>query len=81
MLAERTALTKGGVPEKTCTRCGDKLEFDETPESYFSFVAKYGAANLTPAAAAVLASQGLYTAAAVDAEKPPEIHQARSTSR
>ena len=38
VLAERANLAKGGLPEKECARCGGKLEFDETPESYFAFV-------------------------------------------
>jgi anti-anti-sigma regulatory factor len=74
VLADRGALAKGGSPEKECTRCGSKLEFDETPESYFSFVSKYAATSIQPTAAQLLAEQGLYVAA-VDAasEKPPRI--------
>src|ERR1700733_6285485 len=34
--AERANLAKGGLPEKECARCGGRLEFDETPESYFA---------------------------------------------
>ena len=73
VLAERAALAKGGVSEKQCTRCGGKLEFDETPESYFSFVSKYAASSIAPAAAQVLAQQGLYTAVDTVGEKPPKI--------
>ncbi|HEX4423499.1 MAG TPA: serine/threonine-protein kinase, partial [Kofleriaceae bacterium] len=73
VLAERAALAKGGVPERTCPRCSGKLEFDETPESFFAFVPKYGASSLQPAAARLLASYGLYTAVEAAAEKPPRI--------
>src|SRR6185503_17072518 len=60
VLAERANLAKGGVPEKECARCGAKLEFDETPESYFSFVSRYGATSIAPAAAQLLAGRNLY---------------------
>lgn len=73
VLAERAALAKGGVSEKECARCGGKLEFDETPESYFSFVSKYAASSIQPAAAALLAQHGLYTAVDSVGEKPPRI--------
>lgn len=74
VLANRAALAKGGVPEQPCSRCGDKLEFDETPESYFSFVAKYGATSMSAETAAVLSSQGLYSSSsAVAQEKPPRV--------
>ncbi|HSK04542.1 MAG TPA: protein kinase, partial [Kofleriaceae bacterium] len=76
VLAERANLAKGGLPEKECARCGGKLEFDETPESYFAFVKKYAAPSIQPAAAQLLASLGLYTATsdvASSAEKPPRI--------
>src|SRR6185436_18146271 len=56
-----------------CARCGGKLEFDETPESYFAFVNKYGASSLQPAAAQLLAAHGLYTSSDTAAEKPPRI--------
>jgi len=74
VLAERAALAKGAVPAKECQRCGGTLEFDETPESYFSFVGKYAASVIEPAAAEMLAAQNLYIAS-VDtaAEKPPKI--------
>src|SRR5262249_6069370 len=32
VLAERTSLANGGVPEKACSSCGGALELDETPE-------------------------------------------------
>jgi eukaryotic-like serine/threonine-protein kinase len=73
VLAERTTVAMGGVPDKDCARCGARLEFDETPESYFSFVSKYGASSIQPATAHVLATLGLYSAANVAAEKPPRI--------
>ena len=73
VLKERANLASGGLPEKECTRCGGKLEFDETPSSYFSFVAKYGASSVAPATAAFLATQGLYAALDTDVEKPPRI--------
>ncbi|HET9622962.1 MAG TPA: protein kinase, partial [Kofleriaceae bacterium] len=76
VLADRAQLLKGSVPDKTCGKCGGKLEFDETPESYFAFAAKYGATHLAPAAAQLLAAHGLraYDPGAVAvAEKPPRI--------
>jgi len=73
VLAERANLAKGGVPEKECARCGAKLEFDETPESYFSFVSRYGATSIAPAAAQLLAGRNLYRSVDVAAEKPPRI--------
>ena len=73
VLVERAALAKGGVSEKECGRCGGKLEFDETPESYFSFVNKYAATSIQPAAAQLLAQHGLYTAVDTANEKPPRI--------
>lgn len=73
VLAERAVLAKGGVSDKECARCGGKLEFDETPESYFSFVNKYAASSIQPAAAQLLAAQGLYTAVDSVSEKPPRI--------
>ena len=73
VLAERASLTTGAVPEKVCARCGERLEFDETPESYFAFVNKYAASSIQPAAAQLLASYGLYTSQDNAAEKPPRI--------
>jgi hypothetical protein len=73
VLAERAALAKGGVSEKECARCGGKLEFDETPESYFAFVTKYAASSIQPAAAQLLAAHELYTAADATGDKPPRI--------
>ena len=71
VLAERASLAKGGVSEKECGRCGAKLEFDETPEAYFSFVQKYAASSIQPSAAQFLAQQNLYIAVDSAAEKPP----------
>src|SRR5882672_6507469 len=73
VLAEHSALAKGGVPEKPCARCGGKLEFDETPESYFAFISKYAASAIQPAAAELLAQRGLYIALDTSGEKPPRI--------
>ena len=73
VLGDRAALAKGGTSEKECSRCGGRLEFDETPESYFSFVTKYAASSLTPAVAQLLASHKLYTAIDLGNEKPPRI--------
>src|SRR5690242_4735478 len=69
VLVERANLAKGGVPEKECARCGGKLEFDETPESYFAFVSKYSATSISPAAAQMLGQLGLYTSSEAAAEK------------
>ncbi|MBA3395929.1 MAG: serine/threonine protein kinase [Deltaproteobacteria bacterium] len=73
VLAERANLAKGGLPEKECSKCGGKLEFDETPESYFAFVNKYAASSIQPAAAHMLGSLGLYTSLDSATEKPPRI--------
>src|SRR5262245_38878090 len=73
VLAERANLAKGGLPEKECARCGGKLEFDETPESYFAFLTKYAATSIHPAAAQLLAQLGLYVSTDAAAEKPPRI--------
>ena len=73
VLADRANLAKGGLPEKECARCGGKLEFEETPESYFAFVSKYAASSLQPAAAQLLAAHGLYTSGDNATEKPPRI--------
>jgi serine/threonine protein kinase len=77
VLAERASLTKGALRDKQCSRCGGKLELDETLESYFAFATKYGASVLQPAAAELLARDGRYVSqdAVVDAvaEKPPRI--------
>jgi serine/threonine protein kinase len=73
VLTERSTLAKGGVPEKECSKCGGKLEFDETPESYFSFIGKYAASSIQPAAAQLLAQLGLYTAVDAEGDKPPRI--------
>src|SRR5262245_28208516 len=73
VLAERGGLAKGIIPEKECARCGGKLEFDETAESYFAFIAKYGASSISLAAAQLLGTHGLYTMSDTSAEKPPRI--------
>src|ERR1041384_7488239 len=73
VLAERGNLAKGVLPDKECARCGGKLEFDETAESYFAFIGKYGASSISPAAGQLLAAQGLYTTSDSSAEKPPRI--------
>ncbi len=73
VLAERANLAKGGLPEKECAKCGGKLEFDETPESYFAFISKYAASSIAPAATQLLASLNLYTSLDSAAEKPPKI--------
>ena len=73
VLAERANLAKGGLPEPECARCGAKLEFDETPESYFAFVTNYAASSIHPEAAQLLAAHGLYTSPDIATEKPPRI--------
>ena len=57
--AARSTLTKE-APEKNCAQCGGRLEFDESPQSYFSFALKYGATGLPRAAATLLQSRQLY---------------------
>jgi serine/threonine protein kinase/anti-anti-sigma regulatory factor len=73
VLAERTNLSNGAIPEKRCSRCAGKLEFDESPESYFAFVNKYGASTIDPRTAEALASRQLYSTLDSGAEKPPRI--------
>jgi eukaryotic-like serine/threonine-protein kinase len=73
VLADRANLVKGALPEKECARCAGKLEFDETPEAYFAFVAKYAATSISPAAAQLLGQLGLYTSTDSAAEKPSRI--------
>jgi len=73
LLKERDNLAADGLPNKRCARCDGKLEFDETPSSYFAFVPKFGAQSLTPSTAAFLAAQNLYAARDVEPDKPPKI--------
>jgi len=73
VLADRATLAKGNVPDKQCKKCDGKLELDETPESYFSFVTKYAAGSIHPAASALLASLALYNAADAASDKPPRV--------
>src|SRR6185436_17251430 len=73
VLAERASLAKGNLPERECPRCGGKLEFDESPESYFAFMTKYAATSVQPAAGQLLAQLGLYRSTDGAAEKPPRI--------
>src|SRR5688572_8154868 len=73
VLAERSNLAKGALPEKECARCGGKLEFDETPESYFAFTTKYAATSIQPAAAQLLTQHSLYQSLENATEKPPRI--------
>ena len=73
VLAERANLAKGDLPDKACSRCGGKLEFDETPESYFSFMTKYAASSIQPAVAQLLSQHRLYTSSDTATEIPPKI--------
>lgn len=83
VLANRATLAKE-PPERECPKCGEILEFDETPESYFAFVSKYGANTIQPAAAQLLQAKGLYGTVAKGATPslPPlaETPRASSTS-
>ena len=69
--ARRGTLTRE-PPEKLCSRCGTKLEFDESPDSYFGFVAKYAAPTVSSSVATVLAERGLFISSDCS-EKPPRI--------
>jgi eukaryotic-like serine/threonine-protein kinase len=62
VMAHRSKLMEGTVPEQTCTSCSAILEFDEAPESFFALVSKYGATQVSVAAAEILATFGLYQA-------------------
>ena len=66
-------LVKGVVRRKTCSSCGGQLALDETPAAYFAFVTKYGATNIAPGAAQLLADKGLYLTADLATDKPPKI--------
>jgi len=72
VLAQRATLAKE-PPVKNCARCNAKLEFDETPESYFAFATKYGATSIHPAAQQLLAERRLFASADNAIEKPPRI--------
>ena len=72
VLANRATLTRE-APQKYCSQCGGRLEFDETPQSYFTFATKYGATSVQPAAAALLQAQRLYVSADAPVERPPRI--------
>ena len=56
VVAEGPNLAQGILPTKNCQKCGGPLEFDEIPESYFACLNKYGAADIDPVAAQLLAS-------------------------
>jgi eukaryotic-like serine/threonine-protein kinase len=71
VMARRGSLTRE-PPEKTCSRCGAKLEFDESPDSYFGFAAKYAASSIQPAVAQLLTQRGLYMSGDAP-DKPPRI--------
>jgi eukaryotic-like serine/threonine-protein kinase len=71
VLAQSATLAKA-APGMQCSRCGGALEFDETPQSYFAFLGKYGPSSISPAAARFLAARGLYTST-VGPEKPHRI--------
>jgi len=76
VLREGAGLVKGVVAHRECQRCGGLLEFDETLESYFAFLATYAATSLAPAAAELLAQRGYRPANLGDqssVEKPPRI--------
>ncbi|HTL37138.1 MAG TPA: serine/threonine-protein kinase [Kofleriaceae bacterium] len=72
LLTERATLKSGAAPRRTCGRCGQTLELDESPESYFAFAAKYGATKLRRDVARALAQLGLYTSQA-PLDKPPKV--------
>ncbi len=73
ILAERTNLARGVLADKNCAKCAGKLAFDETPESYFSFVRKYAASAIQADVAHLLAARQLYSSSELITEKPPRI--------
>jgi eukaryotic-like serine/threonine-protein kinase len=73
LIADRPSLARGAAPDKSCERCGSKLEFDEAPESYFAFMGKYAATGITRGASELLAASGLYASSEIATEKPPRI--------
>ncbi len=73
VLSERGALALGGPALRECSRCGGRLELDESPESYFACLGKYAASNIQPAVAQLLAAHGRYISSGSATEKPPRI--------
>ncbi|MDQ3335000.1 MAG: serine/threonine protein kinase [Myxococcota bacterium] len=74
--SERATLLQGTIAPRVCRRCGQALELDESPESYFAFARRYGATMVNSAAAQLLAAHGLYTtliASETEPDKPPKI--------
>ena len=78
VLAERQTLTKV-APHRPCTRCGGRMELDESPESYFAFCREIGATELVPEAAELLAAQGVYVAADAGTRDPQVTKHVRGT--
>jgi serine/threonine protein kinase len=73
VLAERSNLLRGEIPHRKCTRCEAALELDESPDSFFTFVAKYAATRLHPHAAQMLSVLGRFKMDVTAAEAPPRI--------
>ena len=73
VLAEYANLVKGIPPPHDCARCGNKLELDETPESYFGFTRQYVSASATADVVRFLEERGLYTTRMINADKPARV--------
>lgn len=58
VLSERADIEHGKLALRACKKCASPLEFDEILESYFACVQKYGAHELVPVAAQLIAQGG-----------------------
>ncbi|HEY4058312.1 MAG TPA: protein kinase [Kofleriaceae bacterium] len=72
VVASHNQLARGAAPDRTCPRCSAALALDES-ESFFSFVANYGATGVSSDVARVLEETRRYRAQAVMSDKPPRV--------
>ncbi|MBA3500702.1 MAG: serine/threonine protein kinase [Myxococcota bacterium] len=73
LIGERGVIARGAAPERRCSSCNGKLELEESPESYFTFVSKHGATKLRSEVATHLAQLGIYVSQDAGADKPPKV--------
>ncbi len=71
VLKAHDELALGRVAAVPCSKCSAPMEMDELPETYFGFVKTAGARGVTPAVAALLAQNNLYTGAPIATDGPP----------
>ncbi len=48
-------LARGLIPQIPCAKCGARLDLDESPDSYFACLSKYGARDVVPEAGRLVA--------------------------